>query len=205
MGRWLVVLGLVVAVTSRAQADTRLYAFGDSYVNPAGVTRLQDKTPWLALVGQPFVDLGHAGDGVARTLAIATRAQHKVHGVAVVEVGVNDLRRNGTDPARLAAFRRDYALLLHRLDGARRIVVVPPLPLRDWGRHAPFDRGSDAALSAYREVVLELARSTPRVTVADPLPRWDLDRVLSHDRVHPNAYGRSVIADAVRKALRPGS
>lgn len=200
VARSVVVLGLLLGLSGAAQADTRLYAFGDSYVNPGPARSVQDP-PWVGLLGVPVANLGHGGDTVARTLAVVTRVQHKVRGVAVVEVGLNDLRRHGTDPVALRAFREDYALVLARLRSARLVVVVPPLPLSRWARSAPLHRGSEAALSAYRDVVVQLGSTTPHVAVADPLPQWDPGRMLLPDAVHPNALGRAVIADAVRRVL----
>lgn len=200
--RWVVAaVALVLAAGGGADAQTRLYAYGDSYVNPGPGGLRHGQRPWVALVGEPVANLGHGGDGVARTLLIVRRTAAEAHGDVVLEVGINDLRRDGTDPGALARFTRGYDEVLTRLVGARRVVVVPPLPLQRWSRTGRFPRGSDEALALYRAAVLEVAAHHPNVRVADPLPAWRPDAMLLPDGIHPNTAGRAVIAAAVRAAL----
>lgn len=199
--RWLVAAALVVAVSGGADAQTRLFVYGDSYVNPGAVGMRHGQAPWVALVGEPVVNLGHGGDGVARTLVVARRTADEVRGDVVLEVGINDLRRDGTDPVALQGFRTRYDEVLALFAGVRRVVVVPPLPLPRWGRTGRFPKGSDEALRLYREAVLQAAARHPNVRVADPLPAWRPDTMILPDGIHPNTAGRAVIATAVEAAL----
>lgn len=201
--RWVLAVVLVLLGTGfggrdAAQAGARVVAFGDSYVNPGPRGLSAGQRSWLPALGEPVRNLGRAGDGVAATLSRVRRATGTTIDVAVVAVGINDVCRGGTDPGRLARFRADYREVLQRLAAARLVVVVPPLPVRAWGRH-----GSEAALVAHRDVVLRLAEDLPRVRVADPLPAWRPDTMLMGDGLHPNALGRAAIAAAVRAALAP--
>lgn len=192
----LVLLGTGVGTHDAAQAQARVVAFGDSYVNPGPRGLSEGQRPWLPELGEPVRNLGRAGDRVAATLSRVRRAAGTTIDVAVVQVGINDVCRAGTDPDRLARFRADYREVLQRLSSARLVVVVPPLPVRWWGAH-----GSEEALVAHRDVVLQLAAEQPGVRVADPLPAWRPDAMLMTDGLHPNALGRAAIADAVREAL----
>jgi lysophospholipase L1-like esterase len=191
----LVVLCTTGLGTDGARAQARVVAFGDSYVNPGGGVH-HGQRPWVALLGEPVRNLGHPGDGVDATLARVRRAGGSFD-VVVLEVGINDVRRRGPAPERLAAFRRDYGAVLDRLASARRVVVVPPLTIRSWGDH-----GSVPVMMAYREVELALAASHPNVVVADPLEQWHADAMLLADGIHANAAGRELIAATVRAALR---
>jgi lysophospholipase L1-like esterase len=192
----LVVLCTTGLGTDGARAQARVVAFGDSYVHPGrGVHHGQ--RPWVALLGEPVRNLGHAGDGVDATLARVRRAGTSFDTV-VVAVGINDVRRRGQAPDQLAAFRRDYEAVLDRLASAQRVVVVPPLTIRSWGDH-----GSEQVMLAYRAIELSLAAAHPNVVVADPLAQWRPDTMLLPDGIHANAAGRELIAATVRAALQP--
>jgi hypothetical protein len=195
--RWLlaaVLLGL--SVQGSAHAQSRFVAYGDSYVNPGDSGIRRGQAPWVAQLGEPVRNLGHGGDGIDRTLRIVKRTARQVQGDAILAVGINDVRRYGTDPGRLSAFRARYAEALRLLGHAALVVVVPPLPIRDWGDH-----GSDEALARYRAAVIELAGRQANVRLADPFAAWRVDTMLLPDGIHPNSAGRAVIVQAVRQAL----
>lgn len=195
--RWLlaaVLLGL--AVQGSADAESRFVAYGDSYVNPGSAGMRAGQYPWVGLLGQPVRNLGHPGDGVGRTLRVVRHTARQAQGIAVVAVGINDVRRSGADPAALRLFRARYDELLDRLGSAERVVVVPPLPIRNWGAH-----GSEQALTAYRTIVIELAGQHANARLADPLPAWQPDTMLLPDGIHPDAAGRAAIAAAVRQTV----
>lgn len=200
--RWLLAAALLgVAIDGSASAQPRVIAYGDSYVQPAPSGLRSGQAPWLALLHEPLANHGHPGDGAAKTLAIVRRTAGQVHGgVVVVEVGINDVRRNGTDLRRLAAFRLQYESLLGLLSPARLVVVVPPLPVLRYVGHAPNDHGSVAALALYRQAVLDLASRHANVRVADPARWWRPEAMLLPDGLHPDALGRAVIADVVQAA-----
>jgi lysophospholipase L1-like esterase len=198
--RWLLAAVLVVLSTTGlgtdgARAQARVVAFGDSYVHPSSGGVRNGQRPWVALLGEPVRNLGHAGDGVADTLSRVRRAG-TLYDSVVVAVGINDVRRRGDFPDQLASFRRDYEAVLDRLSTAQRVVVVPPLPIRRWGDH-----GSESVLLSYRAVELSVAALHPNVVVADPLPLWRVDTMMMRDGIHANAAGRALIADTVRTAL----
>jgi len=195
--RWFVAVAILgLSVQAAAHAQTRFVAYGDSYVNPGRSGMRAGQAPWVALLGEPVRNLGHGGDGIARTLKVVQRTARQVHGDVVLEVGINDVRRSGTDPARLRAFTTRYDETLRLLGHADRVVVVPPLPIRNWGDH-----GSEEALALYRAAVIELAGRHANVRLADPLRVWRTDTVLLPDGIHPNAAGRAAIVAAVRLAL----
>jgi lysophospholipase L1-like esterase len=187
---------LVVPVSGVARADTRLVAYGDSYVKPSVSGARHGQRPWVDLLGQPVVNRGHAADDVRRTLDIVRDTGAAARGDVVVEVGINDVRSGGDDPIHLAAFRIRYGELLDRLGQAHRVVVVPPLPITWWGTH-----GSLPALEAFRAVVLEVSRDHLNVRVADPYLAWRTSTMLMPDGLHPNAAGRQLLAETVRTAL----
>ena len=194
----LAAVAVVIATTGigagGAHAQARVVAFGDSYVNPGAGVR-HGQRPWVELLGEPVRNLGHPGDGVAATLARVRRAGSAFDDV-VVAVGINDVRRSGADPERLAAFRRDYGAVLDRLSTAQRVVVVLPQPILSWGDH-----GSEPVLLTYRGIELELAAAHPNVVVADPLLQWRVGTMLLPDGIHPNAAGRALLAATAKAAL----
>jgi lysophospholipase L1-like esterase len=205
-GWWLLraaLLGAVlVAAPGGAQAQGRLVAYGDSYVHPSAAGLREGQAPWPSLLGQPVINLGHAGDTVDRTLAIVRRTAAEVQGEAVVAVGVNDLRRGGADPTQLARFRSRYDELLTRLDHARRVVVVLPLPPARWDFHGRFSHGSDQVLRLYRAAIASVAARHPNVRVADAVAQWQPGRMLLPDGLHPNRLGRALLASTVERVLR---
>ena len=180
---------------NHAEAKGRLVAFGDSYVNPGHKGMYHGLRPWVTRRGARVVTRGPPGERGAATLARARRAGSSFDQV-VVEVGINDVRRAGDDSVQLALFGQDYEALLDRLSSARRVVVVPPLPILSWG---PY--GSEAALLTHRSIELQLAAAHPNVVVADPIAEWRPETMLLSDRLHPNAAGRTLIAETVRAAL----
>lgn len=196
--RWVTAAVLLVVVSNgAAHAQAGLVAYGDSYLSPNASGLRHGQASWLPLLHERVLNLGHAGDGVNRTLAVVRRTSWRAREEVVVEVGINDVRRSGTDVAALVAFTRRYGELLDRLGAARRVVVVPPLPIRSWG-----DKGSVPALVEHRDVVIRLAGLHPNVRLADPLPAWRPDTMLLPDGIHANRAGRALIAAAVRQALR---
>jgi lysophospholipase L1-like esterase len=188
---------LVVVSNGAAHAQSGLVAYGDSYIHPGSSGVRQGQATWITLLHGRALNLGHAGDGVSRTLAVVRRTSWQVHEDVVVEVGINDVRRSGTDPGKLAAFARRYGELLDDLDQAQRIVVVPPLPIRNWGSH-----GSELALEQHRDIVIRLVGEHRNARLADPLPAWRPDTMLLSDGIHPNRQGRALIAGLVGQALR---
>ena len=196
--RWLLAAVFVLLATGigsndAANAQARVVAFGDSYVNPGPAGWRLGLRPWLGALGNPVRNLGHPGDGVADTLAIARSTKGTPFDVVVLEVGINDVRRFGTDPDRLAHFRADYEQVLQHFSSTRRVLVIPPLLVTSWG-----ERGSETALTEHREIVLELAALHSNVRVAEP--SWKAETMLLADGLHANAAGRAVIAEAVREA-----
>jgi lysophospholipase L1-like esterase len=186
---------LATAVQGSARAQAHFVAFGDSYVSPGGAGLRAGQRSWVAQLGEPVRNLGHPGDGIQRTLAVVRRSASQVHGTAVLAVGINDVRRSGTSPGALKAFTTRYDEALRLLRHADLVVVVPPLPIRDWGAH-----GSVEALMDYRAVVIELAGRHPNARLADAFPAWRPDTMLLPDGIHPNAAGRAAIVAAVRQA-----
>lgn len=195
--RWVAAAALLVlAPTGGADAEARLVAYGDSYVNPGAAAIRHGHAPWIALLDRPVRNLGHSGDGVDHTLLVVRRTAGQARDTVVVEVGLNDVRRFGTDAGHLAAFRTQYDEVLDLLAQARLVVVVPPLAVERWG-----PRGSEPALHLYRSVVLALAMEHPNVRVADPFVAWRPRTMLMPDQLHPNVMGRAVIAATVRRTL----
>jgi lysophospholipase L1-like esterase len=191
---------LVVAMSGGAQAQGRVTAYGDSYVNPGWAGMRLGVVSWLPLLDEPVVNHGHSGDVVAQTLKVVRSTRGDAHGDVVVAVGINDVLREGG--AGVGRFTTRYDELLTALATARRVAVVLPLPLPDYHLHQPIDHGTADALWSYRRALLRVAAEHPNVRVADALPQWDPSTMLLPDGLHPDAAGRVVIAHAVRVALR---
>jgi lysophospholipase L1-like esterase len=187
---------LGTAVQGSARAQSHFVAYGDSYVSPGTSGLRAGQAPWVAQLGRPVRNLGHGGDGIQRTLAIVRRTAGQVQGTAVLAVGINDVRRSGATPAALRAFATRYDEALRLLGHADLLVVVPPLPIRDWGDH-----GSEQALMAYRAVVIRLAGRHANARLADAFPAWRPDTMLLPDGIHPNAAGRAAIVSAVEQVM----
>lgn len=167
---------------------------------PSGATwpaRLAAATPGaellpLAVAGSRLCDVKDA----QLDAAVRSRAD-----VVTLLIGLNDVARAGFDPG---AFRQSLAevvgalrstgalLLLGRLHDVTAVLPLPPA-LRETVRSRT--RAVNAAVDALldeRVLPLDLAA----------VPGLRMRRMWDVDRVHPNAAGHALIADAAARALR---
>ncbi len=150
------------------------------------------------LAGYRVVNYNRGGSVVADTLALVLGMPPPAPEVTcVVEVGLNDARRHGTDPGAVQRFGDDLGLLVDRLSsrGAPVVVLLDP-PIRDWRRWAPDDAGSPEALALYRDAVRSLG---PAIDLAVD---WDVASMIRDDGVHPSDLGARHLAATVENGLK---
>ena len=197
--RWLpVAAALLLLGTSsmsiNGPSGPTVVAYGDSYMAPNVLGEAHGQRSWLRGLDRPVINRGHAGDCVEDLLKIVERSPRTTQDV-VLEIGINDVYRFGD--AEMASFVDDFGTVLDLLSGARRVVVVLPLPIRRWG-----PRGSEEALLLHRAAEREIAASHPNARVVDAMGAWQADTMLLADGIHPDVPGREVLATAVMRALR---
>jgi acyl-CoA thioesterase I len=175
-----------------AAAPREIAAFGDSLTAGYGIepTRafpavLQD---YLRQEGLPFtlVNAGVSGDTTSSALARLPGVLARKPAIVIIALGAND----GLRGAPVAVMRENLTRVIHetQTSGARVILCgMEALPLYGWSYTLDF-----------HSVFVELAREhdVPLVPffMARVVGREDL---LLGDKVHPNAAGSRVIADAI--------
>jgi lysophospholipase L1-like esterase len=196
------VIGIVGGVGAHARADShadrlrspRLFAVGHSWVVGTSSGRQIGYLDRLARqAAVPRVDADHSGFTAPQVRRLVESAPPcRPTDLAVVQVGLNDVRRFGE--AGLPRFRRSMAAILARLDRCPVVVVQEPGALDyTWTGHPTL--GSDAVVRDYRRATAALAKRHPNVTLVRPQLTAD-DYLL--DGLHPNLDGNLAIARAIR-------
>ena len=183
-----------------AVRPTRLVTFGHSYVVGVGASTPAKSWVQLAAAGVclPLADYGVSGQVGSQVAADVHSQPLRPDDIVAVQVGINDARLYGTDPARIADYGKQITDILDTL-AHHQVVLVTAQPLVDYGNFAPFDQGSAAAVAAYNA---ELATSAGRFAYAHVVtPTWDPATDIAPDTVHPNDAGHAAIAAAVDREL----
>jgi lysophospholipase L1-like esterase len=132
--------------------------------------------------------------------------------VVVIYVGVNDvwhktLLGTGTDADK---FEKFYIAILNRLKekNIRAILVTPAVV----GEKTDFSNPLDGDLNRYSNIIRSIARKNglPLVDLREQFlaynkannPNNEEKNILTYDRVHLNAKGNQLVADAMWKAIK---
>ncbi len=199
--RALVVAALVVAVFACGEAPryeplpagTAVLAFGDSATRGVGAA---DGLDWpsgvAALSGWRVINAGMSGDTAAngRTRIAAALAETQPR-LVIIEIGGNDFLRR-TPAVEVKDHLAAIVAEVERHGAIPVLVAVPELSL--FG--AAVGRLSDSAIYA------ELADETGVVLVEDVFSEVLSDDALRADRIHPNADGYRLMAEAIVEELR---
>lgn len=195
------VIGLSGGVLAHARADAptngkrppRLFAVGHSWVVGTSSGRQIGYVDHLArAVRAARIDADHSGytsPKVRRLLEAAPRCTPR--DLAVVQVGLNDVRRYGD--AGLPRFRRSLEAILQRLDRCPVILVQEPGALDYTVNGRPLV-GNNDVVRDYRQTTVLVTRAHPNVTLVRPrLTKHDYLR----DGLHPDRSGNRAIYRAV--------
>jgi lysophospholipase L1-like esterase len=196
-------IGLSGGVLAHARADVpangkrppRLFAVGHSWVVGTSSGHQIGYVDHLARVARAArVDADHSGytaPKVRRLVEAAPRC--KPRDIAVVQVGLNDVRRYGD--AGLPRFRRSLEAILRRLDRCPVILVQEPGALDYTVRDRPL-LGNDRVVHDYRRTAAVVARAHPNVTLVRP-------RLTQHDYLadglHPDRSGNRALYRMVKR------
>ncbi|SOD75132.1 lysophospholipase L1-like esterase [Jatrophihabitans sp. GAS493] len=187
----------------------RLVTFGHSYVVGVGASSAQRSWPQIAAAQacRVLVNYAHSGDRVAETKAIVDRQASTLRAtdVVAIQIGINDVRSNGTDPAAVADYQSQLGSILRTLKGHRVLLVeADRLPItssmNNWGIGGP------AALALYNEAMERAAANAEDaardITLVGPPPQWNPAADIASDQLHPNDAGHALIARSVDEALK---
>ena len=181
-------------VHGAAQRAPRLYAVGHSWVVGTSSGQQIGYVDRLARDARATrIDADHVGytaPQVRRLLRVAPRCTSR--DLAVVQVGLNDVRRYGD--AGLPRFRRSLRAILTRLDGCPVILVQEPGALSYAVRGQPL-LGNNGVVRDYRAITATVVREHDNVTLVRP-------RLLTSDYLpdglHPDRSGNRVIYRAIK-------
>lgn len=166
---------------------TDIIAFGDSLVSGTGSTAGHDFVALLSnKIGQPIINLGHAGDTTADALARIDEIDRYHPKVVLVLLGGNDRLRN------VAADKTfgNLGTIIAHIQSAGGIVLL--LGIRGGITSDPYASRFEALSSAYRTSY-----------VSDVLDGLFANQKFMSDAVHPNDAGYAHIADRVYPVLKP--
>jgi lysophospholipase L1-like esterase len=199
VGALVAALGLSGGLLATARADgrhhaPRIFAVGHSWVvGTASGHQLGYVDALVRRAGVSRVEADHSGYTAPEVLSLVKAAPRCRPGdLALVQVGLNDVRRRGD--AGLTAFRRSLGAILRLLDTCPVILVQEPGALDYSLRGQPL-RGSDAVVGDYRQATAAIARQHRNVTLVRPLLRAD-DYLA--DGLHPDRSGNRRIAAVIR-------
>lgn len=197
------ILALSSGVLAHASADTpmhekgplRVFAVGHSWVVGLSSGHQIGYVDHLARDARATrVDADHTGYTAPRVRRLVeTVPRCRARDIAVVQVGLNDVRRYGE--AGLPRFRRSFDAILRRLGRCPVVVVQEPGALQYRVRGLPLV-GSDRIVRDYRLATAEVSRSHANVTLVRP--RLQESDYLP-DGLHPDRSGNGVIYRAVKR------
>lgn len=190
------VLAHARANTAAARQQPRIFAVGHSWV--VGLSSGQQigyVDRLMRTAGVARVDADHEGftsRQVRRLVDAAPRCGAR--DLAIVQVGLNDVRLRGADG--LAPFRRSLDAILQRLGRCPVILVQEPGALDYTVRGQPL-LGDHSVVGAYRRTTALVANSRDNVTLVRPRLT---DNDYLADGLHPDRSGNRAIYRAVTRS-----
>ena len=112
--------------------------------------------------------------------------------------GLNDLRLGGDTPSYLGQYADALRTVLAGFSEAAPdalVVAIAQPHLLDFSLHAPHNRGSNALVDTYNELLRRVAGEYSQVVVAEAAG-WNAATMLDADTVHPNDAGHQCLAGA---------
>jgi lysophospholipase L1-like esterase len=210
---------LIFSFAFVAQKKSKVIFFGDSItelgVKPGGYVTRVDSMCKLEGKGSEYEFAG-AGIGGNKVYDLYLRLEDDVLSknpdVVVIYVGVNDvwhktLLGTGTDPDK---FEKFYLAILKKLKekNIKAIVCTPAVV----GEKTDFSNPLDGDLNKYSNIIRDMAKKNnlPLVDLRQKFldycktnnPRNEEKNILTYDRVHLNAKGNQLVADAMWKAIK---
>jgi lysophospholipase L1-like esterase len=214
-----ILLVLTISAGFAFQKKTYVIFFGDSItelgVKPGGyVTRVDSMCRLESKSGEyQFTGSGISGNKVYDLyLRLEEDVISKNPDVVVIYVGVNDvwhktLLGTGTDPDK---FEKFYLAILARLKAKNiRAILATPAVV---GEKTDFSNPLDGDLNRYSNIIRSIAKKNnlPVVDLRELFlsynkannPGNEEKNILTYDRVHLNAKGNQLVADAMWKAVK---
>lgn len=210
---------LIFSFSFAPQKKSKIIFFGDSItelgVKPGGyVTRIDSMCKLEGKGDQyDFVGAGISGNKVYDLyLRLEDDVLSKNPDVVVIYVGVNDvwhktLLGTGTDADK---FEKFYLAILKKLKekNIKAIVCTPAVV----GEKTDFSNPLDGDLNRYSNIIRDMAKKNnlPLVDLRQKFleyckinnPKNEEKNILTYDKVHLNAKGNQLVADAMWKAIK---
>lgn len=220
MNRIILVIAVVILGCAFApQKKTKVIFFGDSItelgVKPGGYVTKVDSMCKLEGKGDQYDFVG-SGISANKVYDLYLRMEEDVLGknpeVVVIYVGVNDvwhktLLGTGTDADK---FEKFYLAILKKLKdkGIKAILCTPAVV----GEKTDMSNPLDGDLNRYCNIIRDIAKKNnlPLVDLRQKFidynkannPDNQEKNILTYDRVHLNAKGNQLVADAMWKAIK---
>jgi lysophospholipase L1-like esterase len=189
------VLAHAGATTATAWQQPRIFAVGHSWV--VGLSSGQQigyVDRLMRTAGVARVDADHEGFTSRQVRRLVDAPRCGARDLAIVQVGLNDVRLRGADG--LAPFRRSLDAILQRLARCPVILVQEPGALDYTVPGQPL-RGDHSVVGAYRRTTALVANSRDNVTLVRPRLT---DNDYLADGLHPDRSGNRAIYRAVTRS-----
>lgn len=155
-------------------------------------------------LGWRFSNQAVGGTQLSQQLKKALSVGAKSYDVAVILVGYNDYRFNGSDQKHLIEFTSDLQAMLSHFQAVGVDVYVGDT-LRmypDWYvSYPPGDKGSDAAAKLYADAIKKVVREFPRAYLVNVNAEFEPKAEYFDDKVHPSDLGATVLAKIFEKQI----
>lgn len=220
MKKFLFILTVVfISCSFTSQKKNKVIFFGDSItelgIKPGGyVTRVDSMCKLEGKSSEyDFVGAGVSGNKVYDLyLRLEDDVLNKNPDVVVIYIGVNDVWHKATSGTGTDAdkFEKFYTAILKKLKekNIKAILCTPAVV----GEKADFTNQLDGDLNKYSNIIRELARKNnlPLVDLRQKFldyyktnnPKNEERNILTYDRVHLNAKGNQLVADAMWNAVK---
>ncbi|PIR40833.1 MAG: arylesterase [Candidatus Yonathbacteria bacterium CG10_big_fil_rev_8_21_14_0_10_43_136] len=172
-------------ITNYPSKGTDIIAFGDSLVEGLGSTSGNDFVSLLSRkIGQPIINLGHAGDTTADSIARISKLNDYNPKVVLLLLGGNDHLRK----IPITDTHKNLAVLIENIQARGAVVLL--LGVRGGLFNDKFDTEFEALRNTYHTAFVS--------DVLDGL--FGNDKYMS-DVIHPNDIGYAMIADRIYTVL----
>ncbi|MDO8603946.1 MAG: GDSL-type esterase/lipase family protein [bacterium] len=172
-------------VTNYPSKGTDIIAFGDSLVEGLGATSGNDFVSQLSQkIGQPIINLGHAGDTTAQGLARINELDNYNPKVVLLLLGGNDHLKK----IPLANTNKNLATLIENIQARGAVVLL--LGVRGGLFNDPFDTEFENLRDTYHTAY-----------VSDVLLGLFGKPEYMADTIHPNNAGYEIIAERIYPVL----
>jgi lysophospholipase L1-like esterase len=182
-----------------------IVSFGHSWVFGTGATaRTNGFVGRLTrATGSPINNRSVSGSTAGEVAAVVEASTLGHLDAVLIMTGLNDARLRGASVDGIHHYERALDRIVRaftKFSPDARILAIAQPPLLDYTLHAPFNRGSDAAIEAYNAALARGMAEAPHARVIT-VEGWNPVSMLAADTVHPNDKGHALIAHTLEPIL----